>query len=189
MIRYFCDKCKKEVKNVSVIVQYEDVRDSWGCLITQYIAARHDLCDDCHERFKQLNIDISDFMRFSEEELCLMECTFSVGDEVITSTGEIGVITDVCTCENCKERGFYEPTVETKIGRHTIYITNNDKRVNFRSFYKIGDRVYGNLDEDCVLHDIKRNKEKRKELGEQCSTLNHQLGIVRKYKNKQKEGR
>lgn len=34
---------------------------------------------------------------------------FKVGDKVVTVYGETGVIVDICTCDNCKERGFYEP--------------------------------------------------------------------------------
>ena len=44
-----------------------------------------------------------------------LTCDFKIGDEVITSTGEIGRIVGICTCDLCKRRGFYEPRVEFTI--------------------------------------------------------------------------
>ena len=55
-----------------------------------------------------------------------------------------------------------EPTVEIKVGNGAIYLTDNDKRVGFRSFYKIGNRVFGNIDEDVVLADIRYKQKQRK---------------------------
>ena len=34
---------------------------------------------------------------------------FNIGDEVITYDGRKGKIVDICHCEGCKRRGFYEP--------------------------------------------------------------------------------
>ena len=65
---------------------------------------------------------------------------FKIGDEVITSTGEVGRIIDICICDLCKRRGFYEPRVEFIIGG-ARYISNNDKKDNFCSYYKIGDKI------------------------------------------------
>lgn len=79
-----------------------------------------------------------------------LSCGFKIGDEVITSTGKVGRITHICTCDSCKDRGFYEPRVEVDIGNEPIHITVNDKRDNFSSFYKIGDKVFGNIDEDTL---------------------------------------
>ncbi len=85
-----------------------------------------------------------------------LTCGFKIGDEVITSTGEIGRITDICTCDLCKRRGFYEPSVEFTIGGAARYISNNDKKDNFRSFYKIGDKIFGNIDEDDIKKRINK---------------------------------
>lgn len=106
------------------------------------------------------------------------EYNFKVGDEVITSTGQVGVIEDICDCEYCKERGFCEPQVETKIGNGTIYITDNDKRVNFRSFYKIGDYVFGNIDKESLLYNMICAHKKLDELAKQIEAYNLQLGVI-----------
>ena len=111
-----------------------------------------------------------------------LNCGFKVGDEVITSTGEVGKIIDICTCDKCRKRGFYEPTVEVEIGNNSIYITDNDKRNNFSSFYKIGDKVFGNIDEDTVKNSIKSAKDQIKKLRYELIELEAQLDIVKKIK-------
>lgn len=189
MIQCFCDKCKKQVPRVTRVLEYEYATDVHGVKLIPFTRAAHDLCDKCNEKFERVNLDIAEYMQLSEEEIDLLEYTFKVGDEVITSTGELGVIEDICTCDQCKKRGFYEPQVKTEIGNGTIYITDNDKRANFRSFYKIGDRVFGNLDEDDLLDSIERNQTQIRELNEELDQLIWQRNVIRYYKkNTLKDG-
>lgn len=105
MIKYFCDKCGKEIESGN-------------------------LCSSCQE-----------------EELT---CGFKKGDTVITDDGRTGFINGFCTCEKCKSRGFYEPKVITDEGMIPIHITNLDKDNGFPGFYRIGNRVFGNVDRDAV---------------------------------------
>ena len=184
MVKCFCDKCKKEVPSVVRVPEWQVVTDGIGIELLRFIKDEHDLCETCNERFERLNLDVADYMNMSEEELDFLDCTFSVGDEVITSTGKVGVITKICTCDDCQQRGFYEPTVEIKVGNGAIYLTDNDKRVGFRSFYKIGNRVFGNIDEDVVLADIRYKQKQRKQLDDELVELNKQLNIVRYYNDK-----
>ena len=81
--------------------------------------------------------------------------TFHVGDEVITDDGRVGKITSICTCDRCKTRGFYEPTVDFHDGYHN-YITHWDYENDFYGYYKIGDYVFGNLDLESVENTIKK---------------------------------
>ena len=72
------------------------------------------------------------------------ERTFNVGDLVIDSDGIIGRITHICTCSKCKERGFCEPSITLDgIDEKTDYISYYSFKDNFRSYYKIGDEVFG----------------------------------------------
>lgn len=106
-----------------------------------------------------------------------LTCDFKIGDEVITSTGEIGRIIGICDCDFCKRRGFYEPQVEFTIGGGARYISNNDKKDNFRSFYKIGDKIFGNIDEDEIKNRINK-------LQIELIDLDLQLNVINSLKKK-----
>lgn len=149
MIKCYCDKCGIEtaVNKLTRVIEYDYACDLRGNKLVGFPKAEHDLCEECYEKYKKLNIDIGDFMAMSDEEIELALYTFKVGDQVITADGRVGTITDICTCEKCKERGFYEPKVTTEIGVYNIWITDTDKNNGFISYYKIGDRVFGNIDE------------------------------------------
>jgi hypothetical protein len=162
MIKVYCDKCGKEITdNVNKEIEETKAIDLYGEVVAKWRNMLH-YCDECKHN------DLT--------------CGFKVGDEVITSTGKVGKITSICDCENCEERGFYEPTVETEDGDR-IYLTNNDKRVNFRSFYKIGDQVFGNIDKDVLLDDIKSTQQQLTELRDKIAKLYVQLNRVQELKN------
>lgn len=62
-----------------------------------------------------------------------------VGKYVITNDRmEIGKIKDLCTCEMCEKRGFYEPIIDNS----NIVITIYDKEGGFRD-YKFYDEPIG----------------------------------------------
>lgn len=167
MIKVFCDKCGKEITdNINTVIEETEAKNGCNNTVMKFASASYQCCDEC-----------------MENEL---SCGFKIGDEVIMSTGEVGRIIDICTCNKCKERGFYEPTVEVEIGNDAIYITDNDKRNNFSSFYKIGDQVFGNIDEDTVKDSIKSVKEQVYKL--QCALieLTSQLEVVNILKKKNK---
>lgn len=150
MIKYFCDRCGKEIKgNVNEITEtMEAFSYVSGKVVATWKSITH-ICDECE--YKDLT------------------CGFKIGDKVITADGRTGTITDVCTCDRCKERGFYEPTVD--FGDYTDYIMTSDKNNGFKSYYKIGDRVFGNINEESV------NKE-FEEIGERYNKLVKQQSII-----------
>ena len=167
MIKVFCDKCGKEItSNVNTIIEEAKVKNCCDSTVMKFANAPYQYCDECMEN------DLT--------------CGFKVGDEVITSTGEVGRIIDICTCNRCKERGFYEPAVEVKIGNNSIYITDNDKRNNFSSFYNIGDRIFGNIDEDAVKDSIKSVTDQVYKLQSELIELNLQLDVINILKKKNK---
>ena len=167
MIKVFCDKCGKEITdNVNTVTEETEAKSYDNTVLMKFAGVSYQYCNECMEN--ELN------------------CGFKVGDEVITSTGEVGRIIDICTCQRCKERGFYEPTVEVEIGNNPIYITDNDKRNGFSSFYKIGDQIFGNIDEDAVKDSIKSVKEQVYKLQSELIELNLQLDVINILKKKNK---
>jgi hypothetical protein len=183
MIKYFCDRCGKEPKErASIIPIY--AYDGLGNKIVSFYG-KH-LCEECSAKLDEIKDQLKyeeDIFDMTDEDIELLRCTFKVGGQVITSTGEVGTITSICTCDRCKERGFFEPEVETEIGNSTIWITDNDKRVGFRSFYKIGNRTFGNIDEDCVVRSIANTNSRIIELEEDLKQYNMQLDIIEHIKN------
>ena len=167
MIKVFCDKCGKEITdNVNNVIEETEAKNCYGNTLMKFASASYQYCDKCMEKG--------------------LTCRFKVGDEVITSTGEVGRIIDICTCDKCRKRGFYEPKVEVEIGNNSIYITDNDKRNNFNSFYKIGDKVFGNIDEDAVKDSIKSVKDQVYKLQSELIELNSRLDVINILKKKNK---
>jgi hypothetical protein len=136
-------------------------------------------CDKCGKETDGVHI-------CKECELQELTCGFKVGDKVITSTGEVGHIDWICDCDNCKERGFFEPHVETEIGLYDIYITDGAKRNGFRRFYSIGNYIFGNIDEDGLGDNIKSKNAQIHELKEELVELNAQLDVIKQIKGDSK---
>jgi len=80
---------------------------------------------------------------------------FNIGDEVITNDGRIGIITSICDCSQCSDRGFFEPYMVFEDGVLDC-ITIYDKKNNFHGFYKIGKYIFGNKKLDFVQKQINR---------------------------------
>jgi hypothetical protein len=156
MIKYFCDRCENEFKSNGLAIPIY-ARDGLGAKL-MFVGDKH-LCDECTKKFNAIKYRLKyeeDFFDMSDEDISLTEYDFKVGDEVITSTGQVGVIERICDCERCKKRGFYEPNVKLTKGVYDIYITDNDKNNNFSNFYKIGKYKFGNVDKESIKCDIER---------------------------------
>lgn len=157
MIKVFCNKCGKEITgNIHKVIEQVEATDGLGAVLITFPQEVH-YCDEC--QYKELT------------------CGFKVGDQVITDDGRVGVIEDICDCDRCKKRGFYEPRVKMEIGTDRIWITDTDKENGFISFYQIGDQVFGNVDEGAAERIKERIAELRHELAEYESQLNMLLDL------------
>ena len=155
MIKFYCDKCGKEITdNVNTDTEETEVFDSHGNLLCKIRGKTLHICNKC---------------QYNE-----LTCGFKIGDEVITNDGRIGVIVDICTCQSCKNRGFYEPKIQYNNG-DIDYMMISDKNNGFKSYYKIGDHIFGNLKDE---HLLSRMAALRKEMQE----IEEQLAVVEKLK-------
>lgn len=146
MIKYFCDKCGKEIESGN-------------------------LCPQC-----------------LDEELT---CGFKVGDVVITDDGKTGVIKSLCTCERCKQRGFYEPKVAIDNDTTPFYISISDRDDGFASFYRIGNRVFGNIDHSAasgIEEFISTSKETIKRLEADIERYKKQLEVIKTLEAERRKG-
>lgn len=177
MIKYFCDRCGKECDKDAMTIQ-RFAYDGLGATIT-WIRNDH-LCKECIDKFLTVKDKLKhddDIFNLSDEDIELLCYTFKVGDKVITNDGRTGTIRSICYCDRCKERGFYEPKVVTDDDMDPIWITDTDKDDGFKSFYQIGDRVFGNINEESV------NKE-LEEIGERYNKLVKQQSVIYYLKTK-----
>lgn len=72
------------------------------------------------------------------------EIIIRAGDKVITADGRVGRVTSVCDCEECKKRGFFEPTYKIKGGSEEHWIMFVQYQQGFPDFYLIGKNFFGN---------------------------------------------
>lgn len=175
MVKYFCDKCNNEIKSKGLAVQAY-ARDNLGVKIV-FIGNKH-LCEDCTKKFNMVKDRLEhaeDFFDMTDKDISLMEYDFKVGDVVMTSTGETGVIESICDCERCKARGFYEPQVKLTDGVYDIYITDNDKNNGFKNFFKIGKYKFGNVDKESIEKDIELETQNIKEANKRLEMYRNQL--------------
>ena len=172
MIKYFCDRCGKETRIAITMPVY--VHDGKGNVINQIDSK--DICEDCAKKLVEVKDELvkkhylQDFLLMSDEDIELFRYVFKVGDKVIASDGLTGIVKEVCTCSECKRRGFYELTVEMEDGS-VDYVMVTDKKRGFDAYYSIGDRVFGNLDEKPVVKELE-------EIGERYNKLIKQQGMI-----------
>lgn len=102
------------------------------------------------------------------EENSVTYIQFHEGDFVENSDGKIGYISSICHCNECKKRGFFEPTITYSDGT-TDYISNYSVK-NVSSDYKqIGTQKFST--EDVLRNRIAVLEKENKELIEKVNYL------------------
>ena len=69
MIKCFCDKCGKETKEYYCVPENEEATNGLGVTLWVFTKSVKHLCEECHKKYEQLNINIKDFMEMSDEEI------------------------------------------------------------------------------------------------------------------------
>lgn len=96
---------------------------------------------------------------------------FHIGDEVITTEGVRGKITNICTCSLCEKRGFYEPFWKDENDKWEHCISIYDAESGFRSFYKIGKYRFNDFDKGEVLREMASYEDSLKRLRKQLRII------------------
>ena len=88
---------------------------------------------------------------------------FNIGDFVENRDGRIGYISDICHCDECKKRGFFEPTIQYSDGT-SDYISNYSVKHVSKDYKQIGiqkfDNDYYEKEIESLKHQLEMEKSK-----------------------------
>ena len=98
----------------------------------------------------------------------ITDIQFHEGDYVENSNGKIGYISSICHCDECKKRGFFEPTITYSDGT-TDYISNYSVKTVSSDYKQIGTQKF--LTEDVLRNRISALEKENKELTEKVNHL------------------
>lgn len=104
---------------------------------------------------------------------------FHEGDYVENSDGKIGYISSICHCDECKKRGFFEPTI-TYLDGTTDYISNYSVKTVSSDYKQIGTQKFSTEDstESTLKNKIAALEKENKELKEEVDNLTIQRNRV-----------
>lgn len=109
------------------------------------------------------------------EENSVTYIQFHEGDYVENNDGKVGYISSICHCDECKKRGFFEPTI-TYFDGTTDYISNYSVKTVSSDYKQIGTQKFST--EDVLRNRIAALEKENKELTEKVNHLterNHEL--------------
>ena len=98
----------------------------------------------------------------------ITDIQFHEGDYVENSDGKIGYISSICHCDECRKRGFFEPTITYSDGT-TDYISNYSVKTVSSDYKQIGTQKFST--EDILRNKIAALEKKNKALIEKVDNL------------------
>lgn len=98
----------------------------------------------------------------------ITDIQFHEGDYVESSDGKIGYISSICHCDECKKRGFFEPTIAYSDGT-TDYISNYSVKTVSSDYKQIGTQKFST--KDVLRNRIAALEKENKELKEKVDNL------------------
>ena len=109
----------------------------------------------------------------------ITDIQFHEGDFVENSNGKIGYISSICHCDECKERGFFEPTITYSDGT-TDYISNYSVKTVSSDYKQIGTQKFSTEDElrNRITTLEKENKELKEEVDNLTIQRNHAVDLL-----------
>ena len=108
----------------------------------------------------------------------ITDIQFHEGDYVENNDGKVGYISSICHCDECKKRGFFEPTITYSDGT-TDYISNHSVKTVSSDYKQIGTQKFST--EDVLRNRIASLEKENKELTEKVDNLTY---LVMKNKEK-----
>jgi hypothetical protein len=109
----------------------------------------------------------------------ITDIQFHEGDFVENSDGKIGYISSICHCDECKKRGFFEPTI-TYLDGTPDYISNYSVKTISSDYKQIGIQKF--LTEDILRNRITALEKENKELTEEVNYfINRNNELLRLY--------
>ncbi len=100
----------------------------------------------------------------------ITDIQFHEGDFVENSDGKIGYISSICHCDECKKRGFFEPTI-TYLDGTPDYISNYSVKTISSDYKQIGIQKFST--EDILRNKIAALEKENKELKGKVDNLTH----------------
>jgi hypothetical protein len=100
----------------------------------------------------------------------ITDIQFHEGDYVESSDGKIGYISSICHCDECKKRGFFEPTITYSDGT-TDYISNYSVKTVSSDYKQIGTQKFST--KDILKNKIAALEKENKELKGKVNNLTH----------------
>lgn len=100
----------------------------------------------------------------------ITDIQFHEGDYVENNEGKIGYISSICHCDECKKRGFFEPTITYSDGT-TDYISNYSVKTVPSDYKQIGTQKFST--EDVLRNRIVALEKENKELKGKVDNLTH----------------
>ena len=105
----------------------------------------------------------------------ITDIQFHEGDYVESSDGKIGYISSICHCDECKKRGFFEPTI-TYFDGTTDYISNYSVKTISSDYKQIGIQRFSTEDE--LRNRITALEKENKELTEEVNYFINRINMV-----------
>ncbi len=114
----------------------------------------------------------------ASEENNTTDIQFHEGDFVENKDGKIGYISSICHCDECKKRGFFEPTI-TYLDGTTDYISNYSVKTVTSDYKQIGIQKFSKEDElrNRIAALEKENKELKEEVDNLTIQRNHAVDL------------
>lgn len=111
----------------------------------------------------------------------MLDYGFQIGEEVIDTYGRKGKIVRVCKCEECKKRGFYEPSIQWDNSDNPwdVYIPSNISELHgFPELHSIGDRIFSEYDLNGAKREMERLRKEMIEVQKEIDFMSKAIELI-----------